>query len=318
MPFAPFVPLRVLSSYSMLEGAIDPKDIAKLAKERGFPAIAICDRNGLYGVMAFAAACKGEGVQPIIGALLGVARQGSGGDDRGTVDYLPLYAQDDAGYDNLCHLVSAAHLDRPLERDPHVTLDYLEGRTAGLIALTGAGEGGLTRLLAEGQQDAVERLAHRLVALFPGRLYVELARNGDPVCERAEDALIDLAYARDLPLVATNPANFAEPHMHKAHDAMLCIAHSSQLEAEDRPRSNPQAFVKHASMMEEAFADLPEATASTLVIAQRCAFAPPYRKPILPSLAGDLAGEARMLAEDSRAGLVERLSAYYPETVRAE
>ena len=306
MPFAPFVPLRVLSSYSMLEGAIDPKDIAKLAKERGFPAIAICDRNGLYGIMAFAAACKGEGVQPIIGTLLGVAR----GDDRGTVDYLPLFAQDDAGYDNLCHLVSAAHLDRPLERDPHVTLAELEGRTEGLIALTGAGEGGLTRLLAEGQHDAAARLAGQLEALFPGRLYIELARHGDPVCERAEDALVDLAYARDLPLVATNPANFAEPHMHKAHDAMLCIANSTQIEADDRPRSNPQAFVKHASMMEEAFADLPEATANTLVIAQRCAFAPPYRKPILPSLAGDLAGEARMLAEDSRAGLEARLAAY--------
>jgi DNA polymerase-3 subunit alpha len=314
MPFAPFVPLRVMSSYSMLEGAIDPKEIVKLAKERGFPAIAICDRNGLYGIMAFAAACKGEGVQPIIGALLGVARD----ETRGMVDYLPLFAQDDAGYDNLCHLVSAAHLDRPLERDPHVTLADLEGRTDGLIALTGAGEGGLTRLLAEGQQEAAERLAERLEALFPGRLYIELARTGDPVCERAEDALVDLAYARDLPLVATNPANFAEPHMHKAHDAMLCIAHSTQIEAEDRPRSNPQAFVKSASMMEEAFADLPEATANTLVIAQRCAVAPPYRKPILPSLAGDLAGEARMLAEDSRKGLVERLAAYYPDTVRAE
>jgi DNA polymerase-3 subunit alpha len=306
MPFAPFVPLRVMSSYSMLEGAIDPKEIAKLAKERGFPAIAICDRNGLYGIMAFAAACKAEGVQPIIGALLGVARD----ETRGTVDYLPIFAQDDAGYDNLCHLVSAAHLDRPLERDPHVTLAELEGRTDGLIALTGAGEGGLTRLLAEGQQEAAERLAERLEALFPGRLYIELARAGDPVCERAEDALVDLAYARDLPLVATNPANFAEPHMHKAHDAMLCIAHSTQIEAEDRPRSNPQAFVKSASMMDEAFADLPEATANTLVIAQRCAFAPPYRKPILPSLAGDLAGEARMLAEDSRAGLEARLAAY--------
>jgi DNA polymerase-3 subunit alpha len=306
MPFAPFVPLRVLSSYSMLEGAIDPKDIAKLAKERGFPAIAICDRNGLYGIMAFAAACKGEGVQPIIGALLGVSR----GDDRGTVDYLPLFAQDDAGYDNLCHLVSAAHLDRPLERDPHVTLADIEGRTDGLIALTGAGEGGVTRLLAEGQQDAAERLVVQLEALFPGRLYIELARAGDPVSERAEDALVDLAYARNLPLVATNPANFAEPHMHKAHDAMLCIANSTQIEAEDRPRSNPQAFVKQASMMDEAFADLPEATANTLVIAQRCAFAPPYRKPILPSLAGDLSGEARMLAEDSRAGLEARLAAY--------
>jgi DNA polymerase-3 subunit alpha len=274
----------VLSSYSMLEGAIDPKDIAKLAKERGYPAIAICDRNGLYGIMAFAAACKSEGVQPIIGAFLGVARDES----RGGVDYLALFAQDDAGYDNLCHLVSSAHLDRPLERDPHVTLCDLEGRTDGLIALTGAGEGGLTRLLAEGQHEAGARLADRLEALFPGRLYIELARHADPVCEQAEEALIELAYTRNLPLVATNPANFAEPHMHKAHDAMLCIANSTQIEAEDRPRSNPQAFVKSASMMEEAFADLPEATANTLVIAQRCAFAPPYRSRSCPALPATL------------------------------
>jgi DNA polymerase III subunit alpha len=318
MAFAPFVPLRVLSSYSMLEGAIDPKDIAKLAKERGFPAIAICDRNGLYGVVAFASACKAEGVQPIIGALLGVAREEVEGSGARAIDYLALLAQDDAGYGNLCHLVSKAHLDRPLELDPHVTLADLDGRTDGLIALTGAGEGGLTRLLANGQHDAAARLADRLEGLFPGRLYIELARHGDPVCERAEEALIELAYARDLPLVATNPANFAEPHMHKAHDAMLCISHSTQIEAEDRPRSNPQAFVKSDRMMTEAFADLPEATANTLVIAQRCAFAPPYRKPILPSLAGDLAGEERMLAEDSRKGLVERLAPYYPETIRAE
>ncbi|MBA3863797.1 MAG: DNA polymerase III subunit alpha [Erythrobacter sp.] len=310
MSFAPFVPLRVLSSFSMLEGAIDPKDIAKLAKERGFPAIAICDRNGLYGVMPFAAACKAEGVQPIIGALLGVAREGVAGSDARSIDYLALLAQDDEGYGNLCHLVSQAHLDRPLELDPHVTLADLDGHTGGLIALTGAGEGGLTRLLADGQAEAAARLATQLEALFPQRLYIELARHGDPVCERAESALIDLAYARDLPLVATNPANFAEPHMHKAHDAMLCIAHSSQIEAEDRPRSNPQAFVKSASMMDEAFADLPEATSNTLVIAQRCAFAPPYRKPILPSLAGDLSGEARALAEDSRKGLEARLAAY--------
>ena len=66
MPFAPFIPLRVQSSYSMLEGAIEPKAIAKLAKERGFPAIAICDRNGLYGTVAFAGACLSEGIQPIM------------------------------------------------------------------------------------------------------------------------------------------------------------------------------------------------------------------------------------------------------------
>ncbi|WP_252257945.1 DNA polymerase III subunit alpha [Erythrobacter aurantius] len=311
MPFAPFVPLRVLSSYSMLEGAIDPKAIAKLAKERGFPAIAICDRNGLYGAVMFAGACKDEGVQPIIGTLLGVARPNSDGTSDGRqVDYLPLFAQDEAGYDNLCHLVSKAHLDRPLELEPHVELDALEGHTDGLIALSGAGEGALTRLLAESQTPAAEALADRLQALFPERLYIELARHGDPVCTAAEAALIDMAYARDLPLVATNPSNFAEPHMHKAHDAMLCIANSTYIDNDDRPRTNRDAFVKSAPMMQEIFADLPEATANTLVVAQRCAFAPPYRAPILPSLAGDLEGEAKMLAEQSRAGLEARLEPY--------
>jgi DNA polymerase-3 subunit alpha len=303
----------------MLEGAIDPKDIAKLAEKLRFPAIAICDRNGLYGAVPFANACKGNGVQPIIGTLLGIAREGrEGGLETPRIDYLPLYAQDEAGYDNLCHLVSKAHLERPMELEPHVALDDLEGRTDGLIALTGAGEGALARLLAEQQESAAHATCDRLQALFPGRLYVELARHGDPVCEAAEEPLIDLAYARDLPLVATNPANFAEPGMHDAHDAMLCIAASAYLDDDERARSNPQAFVKSDRMMKELFDDLPEAIANTLVIAQRCAFAPPYRDPILPSLAGDLEGEARMLAEQSRAGLADRLAAYYPETARDE
>ena len=305
MPYAPFVPLRVLSSFSMLEGAIDPKAIARLAKERGFPAIAICDRNGLYGTVPFAAACRDQGIQPIIGALLGIAR-GKGD----LVDYLPLYAQDEAGWNNLCHLVSRAHLERPLELEPHVSLEDLAGHTDGLIALTGASEGAIARLFAEGQADAAMDYAERLEGLFPDRLYVELARRGNAVEDAAEDALVELAYARGLPLVASNPANYADPGFHAAHDAMLCIANSSHLDAADRPRSSPQAFVKSAPMMEEAFADLPEATENTLTIARRCAFAPPRRDPILPSLAGDKEGEERMLAEDARKGLEQRLSAY--------
>ncbi|MBX9898110.1 MAG: DNA polymerase III subunit alpha [Qipengyuania sp.] len=314
MPFAPFVPLRVMSAYSLLEGAIEPKAMARLGKERGFPAIAICDRNGLYGAVQFANYCMDEGVQPITGTLLGIARD----EDGRQVDYLPLFAQDEAGYQNLCHLVSSAHLDRSLALEPHIALGDLEGRTEGLIAFTGAGEGGVTRLLAEGQHTHAEALLARLEAVFPARLYIELARRGDAIEEAAEAALIDLAYARDLPLVATNPAQFGEPHQHKAHDAMLCIAAGSHVDAEDRARSNPEAWVKSARMMEEIFADLPEATANTLVVAQRCAFAPPNRKPILPSLAGDLEGEARMLAEDARAGLAARLSLQYPNTAQAE
>ncbi|PZU16341.1 MAG: DNA polymerase III subunit alpha [Citromicrobium sp.] len=313
MPFAPFVPLRVMSSYSMLEGAIDPKAIAKLAKERGFPAIAICDRNGLYGAVMFAKACFDAGVQPIIGTLLGIAE----GEGR-RLDYLPLFAQDETGYENLCHLVSRAHLGRPVELDAHVQWADLEGHTDGLIALSGASEGALTRLAAEARHEAADAFCERLERLFPGRFYIELARRNHALEDAAEAALIDLAYARNLPLVATNPANFGDPHIHAAHDAMICIREQTHIDAAERPRSDPESFVKSAPMMKEVFADLPEATENTLVVAQRCAFAPPNRKPILPSLAGDLAGEARLLAEDSRAGLLARLMPYYPAETHEE
>ncbi|MBW8744316.1 MAG: DNA polymerase III subunit alpha [Sphingomonas sp.] len=302
-----FVPLRIFSAYTMLEGAIDPKAIATRARALGFPAAAITDRNGLYGAMAFSEAAKKAGVQPIIGTMLGIARPGGAEGKAPTIDWLPLYAQDEAGYHNLCALVSAAHLDRPQHEEAHVLLEALVGRSDGLIALTGSGEGAIARLLAEGQQDAAERYLARLEQLFPGRLYIELARRHDAIEEAAEGALIDLAYARDLPLVATNPAFFAEPDFHAAHDAMLCIANSSYLESADRPRSSPDSWIKPAETMLALFDDLPEALANTLVVAQRCAVMAPSRKPILPSLAGDREAEAEMLRRDAISGLEARL-----------
>jgi DNA polymerase-3 subunit alpha len=313
MAYSPFVPLRVFSSFTMLEGAIEPKAIAKAARERGFPAIAVADRNGLYGVMAFGEACKAAGVQPIVGTLLSVARPGQRlANGAPLIDWLALYAQDDAGYDNLCALVSAAHLGRPVEQDPHVLLSDIAGRTDGLICLTGGGEGALARLLAGEQKSAAEDYVEQLEALFGGRLYIELSRRGDEVEKTAEDALIDLAYARALPIVATNPANFVEPQFHPAHDAMLCIAQSAYVESEDRRVSSPEAWLKPAEAMEDAFSDLPEAIRNTLVVAQRCAFMAPKRKPILPSLAGDREGEAAQLKADAHAGLAARL-AHYPD-----
>jgi DNA polymerase-3 subunit alpha len=308
MPSAPYVPLRIFSCYTMLEGAIEPKAIAKRAKQLDFPAAALTDRNGLYAAMPFTDACVEAGVQPIVGALLGVARPGSPEGRPPAIDWLPLYAQDETGYANLCALVSEAHLGRPVEEEAHVAFDALEGRTDGLIALTGGGEGALARLIAAGQPT--DALADRLQALFPGRLYVELSRRGDPVEQAAEAELIALAYARGLPLVATNPAAYADASFHRAHDAMLCIAQSSQIERDDRLRSSPEAWIKPAAEMRALFADLPEAIDNTAVIARRCAVAAPRRKPILPSIAGDLNAEAAQLRADARAGLEARLDLY--------
>ena len=304
---ASFVPLRIFSSYTMLDGAIEPKQIAKQAKKLSFPAAALTDRNGLYAAMPFSDACKGDGVQPIIGTMLCVARPGRPAGAAPVYDWLALYAQGARGYDNLCALVSMAHLDRPIEEQAHVTMAALEGRSDDLLCLTAGAEGALARLYAEDQPDAAQEYCTALEALFPGRLYIELCRRLDPVEGKAEPHLIDMAYARNLPLVATNPTCFAEPNFHEAHDAMLCIAQSTYVESADRRRSSPDAWMKPAAEMKRIFEDLPEAIANTLVVAQRCAVMAPKRKPILPSLAGDIEGEAQMLRELATAGLEARL-----------
>ncbi|WP_394664269.1 DNA polymerase III subunit alpha [uncultured Sphingomonas sp.] len=302
-----YVPLRIFSSFTMLDGAIDPKAIAAQAKANAFPAAGLTDRNGLYAAMAFSDAAKKAGVQPIIGTMLGVARPDMPDNVAPVVDWIALYAQDMTGYDNLCALVSAAHLDRPIELAAHVGFDTLETFSGGLIALTAGGEGGIARLFAEGQPDRAKAYADRLQAIFGDRLYVELARRDDPIEMAAEQDLIDLAYDRDLPLVATNPCCFTDSGFRDAHDAMLCIANSTYVEMDDRPKSCPEAWLKPAEMMKQLFADLPEAIDNTLVVAQRCAVMAPWRKPILPSLAGDREGEAAMLRRDATAGLNARL-----------
>jgi DNA polymerase-3 subunit alpha len=287
----------------MLEGAMEPKTIAERAAGLGFPAVALTDRNGLYGAMPFSDACIAKGVQPIIGAMLGLARPPEIGGEA-AIDWLVLLAKDELGYANLSKLVSSAHLDRPVEQQPHVPFAKLDGLSEGLIALTGGGEGALARLIADGQRSKAEAYLDHLRLLFPDRLYVELARRHDPVEEAAEQALIDLAYRLDLPLVATNPASYADPSFHAAHDAMLCIANSAYVESADRVTSSPDAWLKDGAAMAELFADLPEALANTAVIAQRCAVSAPQRKPILPRLGDD---EDEQLRRDARAGLADRL-----------
>jgi DNA polymerase-3 subunit alpha len=286
-----FVHLRAQSAYSMLEGAIAPDRLPRRARAHGQPAVAMVDRNGLFAAMEFADAAIAAGVQPIVGALLAV-----GG------DWLALLVQDATGWANLSRLVSSAWLNGEGHIAPQVGVDELGARADGLIALTAGPEGAVARLLAEGRDAEAAAQLDQLSALFPGRLYVELSRQGDPVMTAAEARLVALADARGLPLVATNPALYADPSAHGAHDALLCIAEGAYVDTAERRRSNPHAWLKPSAAMAALFRDLPDALANTRVVAQRCAFAPPRRDPILPRLDGDL-------AQAACAGLDARLAA---------
>jgi DNA polymerase-3 subunit alpha len=308
MPHADFVHLRVHSAYSLSEGAITPKALAELAKRNEMPAVAVTDTGNLFGAMEFAGYAKDAGVQPITGCLLGIARPDQ---DRNALkqpapDRLLLLAQSEAGYANLMKLSSKAFLASEPGTVAHIVLADLDGHTDGLIALTGGPSGQVGRLLGEGQGEAAAAALQHLMTLFRGRLYVELMRHGTEVEERIEPALIDLAYQFDLPLVATNDVYFSDEGMYLAHDALLCIAEGTYVGESNRRRVTREHRFKSAGEMRRLFRDIPEACDNTLIIAQRCAFMPPSRKPILPPFS-DKGDEIEILRQQAREGLDARL-----------
>ena len=310
MPIADFIHLKVRSAYSLTEGANKVDTIVSLAKDQGMPAVAVTDRNNLFGALEFSLYASKAGVQPIVGCDLGIRREEEGGiavaSKLPAIDWLTLLVQSETGYLNLMRLVSRAHLEFKTGSVSALGFGELEGATDGLLAITGSSGSGIGRLLAAGQTPAAAHMLERLQRLFDGRLYLELQRHGEEIERRIEGPLVDLAYERGLPLVATNDVHFPKASMYEAHDVLLCIEQGAHIEDPNRRRLTPEHYFKPAAAMRELFSDLPEACDNTLVIAQRCAYMPAPRKPILPSytkLKGRSEGEA--LRDLAKNGLVE-------------
>ncbi|MBY0511619.1 MAG: DNA polymerase III subunit alpha, partial [Rhodospirillaceae bacterium] len=314
--YAPFVHLRVHSAYSMSEGAIKVGKLAALTASNAMPAVALTDTRNLFGALEFSSECSKAGVQPIVGCQVSVRREDvqSGHGQGGRLpepDQLILLVQNAEGYGHLLKLVSKAFLETHSGETPQVNWADIAAHSAGLIALTGGPAGTLGRYLLEGQKPKADEILARLQAMFPGRLYIELMRHGVKAEERLEPALLDLAYAHDIPLVATNECFFADEGMFTAHDALICLAEKSFVSVNNRRRLTPHHRFKSAAEMVKLFADIPEAIQNTLVIAQRCAFKVSERKPILPrSPKTGARTEEEALREWARAGLEIRLETH--------
>jgi DNA polymerase-3 subunit alpha len=323
-----FIHLRTHTAYSLLEGALPVKGVAKLAKKDGQPALAITDRNNLFGALEFAETLAGEGIQPIIGCTLALAveeaeAQGTGpkrpGNGQGggltIIGSVALLAKDEQGYSNLLNLTSAAFLDHGDLAATHITLEELARWNAGLIALTGGPEGPIDRYFREGNDTAARALMETLRASFGDRLYVELQRHDTDLEKQTEPQLLKLAYDLGLAVVATNQCFFPTRDDFEAHDALICIAEGRYISEDERRKLTPEHYFKSRAEMMALFADLPEALGSTIEIARRCAYRPRMRAPILPAftqgkattkdeLAEEEAIELRRQAEE---GLAERL-----------
>src|SRR2546429_895447 len=241
--------LHASSAFSFLRGGSFPEQLAEVAAELEMPAIALCDRNGIYGAQRFSVAAREHGVRPIIGTELSM-------EDGGV---LPVLVENRSGYKNLCELLTQAHL-RSEKGKCEIKWDELPQFAEGLVALFNAS------LLDNGLR--------KLLSIFSERsLFVEIQRHFVRGEEQINRQLVDLAHSMGLPLLATNGVQYAKTYGREVLDVFTCIRKHTHLDAAGKLLTqNAERHLKSDRQMREIFADLPEAIENTSRLAERLTF----------------------------------------------
>ena len=315
MEHANFVHLHLHSQYSLLDGAIKIGDLVARAREYKMPALAVTDHGNMFGAMEFYLKAREAGIKPIIGCELYVAT-GSRHDKSGARSsseasgHLVLLCQNQIGYRNLCHMVSAAYKEGFYYK-PRIDWDLLQKHNQGLIALTACLGGEIPSLLSAGRmEDALRRSSEMALIFDDNRLFLELQENHLPEQAPVNQGLIEISGRLGLPLVATNDCHYLAREDAYAHEVLLCIQTGKTMDDPNRMRfSNNEFYVKTPQEMTELFRHVPEAIRNTIEIAERCNLAfdlktyhfPQYEKPADKTL-------DEVLAEQARAGLEVRLA----------
>ncbi|QGM44952.1 DNA polymerase III subunit alpha [Methylocystis heyeri] len=317
-----FVHLHVHTAFSLREGALTIGQLIKLAEHDAQPALSVADTNNLFAALEFSDKAYKAGIQSIPAAQLTVDfADGRSQLREAGLGHIVLLAQTEAGYKNLMKLCSRAYLGAEPGDAPSVSIADLAESSGDLIVLTGGAEGALDRLLAKSQGDIAAQRLEVLEKLFPDRLYVEIQRHNTAAEREVEAQLLDFAYRRGLPLVASNEPFFATAGDFEAHDALLCIAEGTVTSVAERRRLTPAHYFKTRAEMLELFADLPEATQNSVEIARRCSFRPRARGPIMPRFIREAPEgvdlsldeiEARELRRQAEEGLEARLATTGP------
>ena len=326
-----FIHLHVHSSFSLLESALPLAKLIDLAVADNQPALAVTDRNNLFGALEFSEKASAKRLQPIMGCKIAIefwedaeCNQTADGkssnmeptkkDHVREFPSLVFLAMNQKGFRNLAHIVSNAHLEGDANSLPHITYQELEEFNSGLICLTAANDGPINQYLKDGRTENARDCLNKLHELFGDRLYVELQRHEDK--ERGvEPDLLKLAYDMELPIVATNQPLFPTRDDFAAHDALICIAEGVVVAMEDRKRFTEEHYFKSQAEMVELFSDLPEALENTIEIAKRCNYREKTHSPILPRFIDGadnpedaMKQEIEALIAMARSGLDERLN----------
>ncbi len=259
-----FVHLDVRSAFSLKEGAFVPEHLAALAAASEMPAVALTDRDGLYGAARFVAACQTEGVRPILGASLTVR-------ERGRDAPLVLLAQDERGYANLCRLITDAHMLG--ERgDPAITATQVCAHAGGLIGIVGS-RSHAGRLAVRGRTDAAADALHPFREAFGrDRLWVAAEHRMERDSNAEIRSMLRLADRAEIRAVATNPVRYLVPEDAFLADALECMREIVPIAANHVSRRNAEGWLKPAEAMRLLFAERPDLCDATLEIAEACRF----------------------------------------------
>lgn len=311
-----FVHLRVHSDYSMSDGLAKVKPIIGKVAELGMPAVALTDQTNLCGLVKFYQGCHGAGIKPIIGTDLWVKVPGFDKE----LCAITVLAMNNQGYKNLTLLISDAYLRGHIDDKAVIDQDWLAKYSEGLILLSGGRQGDIGQALLKGNLSQVDALVEFYQTNFPDRYYLELLRTGRPDEERYLHLAVELAEAKDLPVVATNQVVFNKPEQFDAHEIRVAISDGFTLADPRRPKKySAEQYFKTSEQMCELFEDIPEAIQNTVEIAKRCNVTVRLDEYFLPNFpTGDLSIED-FLVEVSEKGLEERLAFLFPDPeVRAE
>ena len=294
--------LDVRSCFSLKEGAFTPEQLARRAAELGMPAVAMTDRDGLYGAARFVRACEREGVRPILGASLTVRALAPPPNDA----HLVLLAADATGYANLCRLITDAHMLG--ERgDPWLAIEQICAHAAGMVALAGP-RSHAGRLGTRGRVDAAARaLAPLRDAFGAKRLFVAVEHRMEPGSPGEVRAMLRLAERAGVAAVATNPVRYLVPQDAFLADALECMRRIVPVAATNVTRANAEGFLKAPEAMRSLFRERPDLCEATLQIEDLCRFDLELKRtrfPDFPTPAGRSADA--LLAERCWQGVNER------------
>ncbi|HEY6244043.1 MAG TPA: error-prone DNA polymerase [Pyrinomonadaceae bacterium] len=277
-----YVELHARSAFSFLEGASVPEELIAVALELNMPAMALLDRDGVYGAPRFHLSAKKNGIKAHIGAEISVQHAHS---PKSKVQSpksafsIPVLVSSRKGYQNLCRLITLMKLRVPKHARPGecvVTREELAAHAEGLICLTGGSDGPLARSIDAEKRttNVVQDITEWLLDVFgQGNVYAELQRHYDREEEARNQVVLDIARRNRLPLLATNGVCHATPHHREVSDVFTCIRNHVRLETAGRLLAqNSERYLKSAVSMERLFADLPEAIANTSELSTRLEF----------------------------------------------